>query len=386
MKSAVLFNALLHIFSCSWQFDDTAVLFSHNCVVVHTSDQMSSAGIAVVSLDTLECRVSSSGTLHTDASLYAFHNSIYVLNRLGRDNIQLLNPYDNYATVSEVSLHRGGSGRPNPHGMAFTEYNAFITCYDDSHMAVYDIVDNRITERIDLSRYGYNSTVPCMSALYYNEETGLLYAALQRLDRHSFVPSDYSLIISLDPVNHSVVQESAIEAEGALYTNPYSKFRLVESGQWHHANSALSILMVSCTGHFSVTGRGGEDGAVVAAFLDSDGIITRYETVVTETKDYGDIVDFLYSENKLYLVTLNSNEVSFFISYNIDERTYTELLKNSSAGYIWRIEMDSEKRIFLCDRNVYNPGIRVFNTLTGRWEGPVINTGLPPNDLLIVEE
>ncbi|MFW5807701.1 MAG: hypothetical protein ACOCWH_01465 [Spirochaetota bacterium] len=379
---------LLLAAGCSYEFDDTLPAYPDNCVVVHTSDQLSSAAISVISLETLECvRSLVPGTVHTDASLHYSFNQVYVVNRLGRDNLQILNPYDNYDTVDELSLRIFGSGSPNPHMIAFTgNGRAFVSLYDDSSMAVVDPLTLEITGSIDLSKYAYSDNIPCASALVYDERSGFLFAALQRLDRRSFTPADYSLIAAVDPLRLETVSEYRIEVDGVQYTNPYSALRIADAASWHRGG-AYRKLLVSCTGAFALTGSGGEDGGLVSFSLTGDGELMDPFLEVPESTTYGDIVDFVYVGEMFYCVTLNADEESFFVVYDPKAGTYSELLHSTTPGsYLWRVEADLRGRIFVCDRNVFDPGVRVYDTVESRWSGSVIDTGLPPNDLLVVEQ
>jgi hypothetical protein len=69
----IVSSLVLSLVNCSYQFDDTGPVPAENCIVVHTSDNLSSAALSIISLDTLQSVNNvSAGEVHTDASVYRF--------------------------------------------------------------------------------------------------------------------------------------------------------------------------------------------------------------------------------------------------------------------------------------------------------------------------
>jgi hypothetical protein len=266
-----------------------------------------------------------------------FNTDLVVLNKLGRDNIQILNPYDSYNTVNEFSLKTNSNSGPNPNSAVLSgnsEY--FISLYDSKNLIVFDPVGNEITSYIDLSSYAYNENIPCAASLYYDETSATLFVSIQRLDRTTFLPSDYSSVLAIDTVSKTVIAEYILEKEGRTFTNPYSKFRYVFSSAINGTLNGKRLLLVSTVGEFQLTGDGNPDGGVIALILTDDGSVETLEPLMLETELYGDIVDFILIDAIIYAVTLTVDQESYFISYNVENQTYTEHLHNTGEGtYLW---------------------------------------------------
>ncbi len=101
-------------------------------VAVHVTDFFSTGILSVVSnlqdLDDLNVQTNILDPLpHTDALLRAFDGLLYIVNRLGRDSIQVVDPEQNFENISEFSTGQGS----NPHDiLALSSQKAYVTLYE----------------------------------------------------------------------------------------------------------------------------------------------------------------------------------------------------------------------------------------------------------------
>ncbi|MHC4214936.1 MAG: YncE family protein [Planctomycetota bacterium] len=126
--------------------------------VVHVTDYFSSALISVVS--NLESVAEENITPnvvdplpHTDASLRAFDGLVYVINRLGRDSIQVVDPSDGFETIFEFSI----GPATNPYDiLVVAENKAYVTLYQPENLTgaeevlVVNPQNGAVLEKIDL--------------------------------------------------------------------------------------------------------------------------------------------------------------------------------------------------------------------------------------------
>ncbi|GIX42455.1 MAG: hypothetical protein KatS3mg129_2188 [Leptospiraceae bacterium] len=163
--------------------------------------------------------------IHSDASGFNLDNKIYILNRLNRDTVQVLDPEFFYQTIKEFSTGNG----TNPHGIAVYQNKAYITLYEKPYILVVDRDTGLEIKKIDIS--SYTDTVAYFTPDGIPEASGIIkfnnkiYVALQRLDRTDpyriFPVTDYSSLLEIDPENDQVINQYIFQ-----YKNPISKLKI----------------------------------------------------------------------------------------------------------------------------------------------------------------
>ena len=170
----------------------------------------------------------------------------YVINRMGDESIQVLDPDDDYATLSRCSTGVG----TNPHDIAIVDDDkAYVTLFNKTDLL---IVDPSIDEdedcgdfilgRIDLSVFADADGIPEMDQMAIIDDR--LYVSIEHLDRDNFfTPTGLGQIAVIDIDSDSVIGEIALGAP-----NPFG------------ATKGLTIdnddLIVSLTGQFGVADGG----------------------------------------------------------------------------------------------------------------------------------
>ncbi len=164
--------------------------------------------------------------IHSDAVGFYLENRIYIVNRLNRDSIQVLNP--DFFNVITLEFSTGNGS--NPHGVAKYKNKAYITLYEKNYILVVDLNNGSQINQIDLS--SYTDTQSFLSSPDgIPEASGIvalnnkIYVALQRLDRTDvnmiFPVTDYSLLLEIDPERDEITKSIRW-----IYKNPISKLKV----------------------------------------------------------------------------------------------------------------------------------------------------------------
>lgn len=162
--------------------------------------------------------------LHADAVARSFGGKVYVVNRLGADNIQLLDPTQNFKTLSQFSVGAG----TNPQDIAVVSAErAYVALYNEAYLLVVNPQTGATLGTIDLAPWSLEDPdgLPEASSLMVVDEQ--LFVTLQRLERASpnYLPTGESTILRIDLRSDTVT--------GALplaFDNPFGLMRLEADG------------------------------------------------------------------------------------------------------------------------------------------------------------
>ncbi|MCC5814224.1 MAG: hypothetical protein JJT78_05660 [Leptospira sp.] len=166
--------------------------------------------------------------IHSDASVRFFNGKIFIINRLNRDSIQILNPSIANITEQEFSVGQG----TNPHDIAIIDENkAYISRYNSKSMLIVNPTNGVRIGEIDLSAYAETQSqgtgpdgLPEMSWMVQHQ--GRIFVTIQRLDRNNpqgfLPPTDRSYLLELDPVTNTPKTNYTFQA-----TNPISKPQVI---------------------------------------------------------------------------------------------------------------------------------------------------------------
>ncbi len=392
----------LTAFSCAPDFPG-ATAPSEDVAFVITGDRMGSASYSVIDTASLVAYPNlAPGTVHTDAAARFFDGRIYVVNRLGRDNIQVIDPQQNFTTLKEISMGAGS----NPHDvMVVSPEKAYVTLYGSSILQIIDPATGSITGGIDLSLYAANSqSVPCMDRLYYDSDTGWLFVSVQRLDSASgHVPTDYSCVLVIDTATDTVVKEIKLQWNGGSesVTNPCSHFRFVDQSAWQPATpDGLDHLFISCAGKFHFFyPSSGSDGGIVAISLAPDlgdvsctGPVILESLVADDGETVKEITDFVILPGGVRGYALSQDEEgrSRLFSFDPGGGSFISTLYFSTdlQGSLPSLALHHSGILYVCDRKATAPGVRLFDT--GAGDAPLndnrpLDVGLPPEEVIFIE-
>lgn len=342
----------------------TTSTFAANQAVITTTD-FSSGGFSSVDLST---NVASNDHLniHSDASIKTYLDKVYIINRLGQDNVIVLNKDDLKTPLTQYSVGNG----TNPHDMAFvSESKAYISRYGLSRLLVVNPTTGDSLGSVDLSGFADADGLPEMSQLaMYNNR---LFVACLRLDQNNgFAPTDFSVIAVVDVTTDQLVDVDANTAgvQGIVMTGKNPAGVSQQGAKW----------VVSTVNTFGDLTDGGIE-VIDLANLKSDGV------VIGETVLGGNLNSLvMVSDNKGYVVVSDANFANLVVGFHLATKVVSEKLGNISGGFIPSLGV-FDRRLYVLDRGSFSDpasgGVKVFDVNTNQLLVGPIATGLPPSQI-----
>jgi DNA-binding beta-propeller fold protein YncE len=358
-------------------FEPPPPLATASVFVVTTDFQTGS--YAVFSVDAPGSPATNLGRIHGDAVALHHDGVVYVINRLGGDSIQALDPQAGFATLWECSVGNGA----NPHDLIFAAPDkAYVTLYEQRELLIVDPTvgpscHGFVRGSVDLGPLADADGLPEMDV--GTIRNGRLYVTLQRLDRIAFFqPSDFSAVAVIDVATDTLldVDPATPEADGIRLTrtNPFSGGQgILVDGEGR--------LVLGEVGSFGVIGDGGIELV--------DPVTMRATAfLMTEEELGGNLTDFvLVGEREGYAIVTDLDFANTLVRFDPTERRVTGIL-TTSEDYLVDIDLEPARgEIYLTDRTLLRPGIRIFRTGDGVELTPEpIDTGLPPFDVVFLAE
>jgi hypothetical protein len=313
---------------------------------------------------TVDCNVR---PLHSDAVARYFDGYIYVVNRYGADNIQVLDPQDGFSTVCQLSVGAGS----DPHDiMVLGPHKAYVTRYNTNVIWIIDPSMCVQTGSIDLSALvdaDGKAEIDMMCRV-----GDRVFVTVQRLDRNSpgWPPVGPSYVAVIDVATNALVDTDpvapGVQPIALQGTNPFSDIELDPYG---------GDLYISGVGKWGLRDGGVE--SIDPIGLHSNGI------VFTENAAGGDILDVEIDRGTAgFAIVSDADFFTLLISYNAQTGVKTGTLYDPNDYVLRDIEISPSHELFLADRTPTNPGIRIFNVSTGaQLTTSPIDVCLPPYDI-----
>lgn len=304
--------------------------------------------------------------IHSDSTLRydQANTATLVLQRLGADSLRRLENTTGYTNSHERSL----GARSNPQEVEILPNNlAAISLYNSNALQIVNRSNGAVVHTIDLSAYADADGYAEIGALRY--AAGDLFVAVQRLDRLAagaiWPPVGQSYLLRINITNWQVTSYAV------PFTNP---------ARIHH-QTARNSLIFAAPGRFAANYT--LDGGCVEFSLASYTFVT---SPISEVQAGYDIADCdIKADGSGIFVGYDSALGSVFGSFDSAAHSVTRVaayLASSNGGYFPGFLLHSSGKVFLSDRNIFNPGLRVFSgpTLT-EIGGQTFYTGLPPYTL-----
>ncbi|MEE9271154.1 MAG: T9SS type A sorting domain-containing protein [Candidatus Krumholzibacteria bacterium] len=305
-------------------------------------------------------------TVHSDAVCRYFDGLVYVVNRFGGDNIQILDPGAGYATVRQFSVGNGS----DPHDIwVVNPTKAYVTRYNETGLWIVDPSTGAHTGTIDFSGLSDVDGIPEMDQM-----TGVgdhVFVTVQRLDRNTFfTPVGASFVAVIDATADTLVDVDAATpgTQSILLagTNPFSSIQL---------DPYTGKLYVSGVGFFGVQDFGVE--WIHPGTLQSEGVF------FTESSAGGDISDVeIVSLDKGFAIITDASFNTLLIAFNPQTGANLGTIYAPGAFVLNDIERSPGGVLFLADRTATLPGIRCYDVVTNvELTTNPIDVGLPPFDI-----
>ncbi len=315
---------------------------------------------------------SSPGIAESDIAAVHHHDRVYLINRLGFDNISILDTDDLTTATGQFSTGNGS----NPQDMAFvSDRQAYISLLGENSLLLVDPrapAGSEITGRIDLTPLldpaDADGLVEAASLARVGQ---YLFVALQNLD--NFVAARPGILAVVDTAVDSLVDVDTatpgIQGIPLVGSNPVAL----------HWAPDLGRLLVSQAGNFGVADGGVE--SVNPFQWSSDGLLIGEQAL--GGGDVGDLVSL--GGRKVYVVAggFETNDVRVFDL--TPDPASGALIASAPRGlelelpFVPGLALDSAGRLIVPDRTLTSPGLRMIETATDTelTTGP-IDVGLPP--------
>ncbi len=291
-----------------------------------------------------------------------FGRRVFVVNRFGSDNVQVLDASGGFRTVVQCSTGNGS----NPQDIAFRNgTQAYVPLLARPWLLrvnprpspdCHDFIQGQI----DLRPYADSDGSPeANQAVVVGDR---LFVTLERLQ--NFAPVRNGLLLVIDTRTDSIAGE--VELSGA---NPFGMTKgLTVRGDW---------LFVAEVGQFGVADGGIE--AVNLHTLEPSGIL------LTEEELGGDVTDFVFvNSDEGYAIVSLPDFSTALVRFSLERRRRLDVVLRGDG--LSDIELASNGLLFLTDRNLRKPGVRIFRASDAQEVTLApLQTGLPPFDLVFLE-
>jgi hypothetical protein len=294
---------------------------------------------------------------------YLGGNDIFILNRSGRDNIQVVDRH-NLKTVLQFKV----DANSNPQDIALKDGKLYVAFLGADSIGIYDQEDGKALGKIDLSAYADSSDkLPETADVEFVD--GTLYALTQNLktDDNSYKPLTAHLI-KID-----VAAKKAIKALELPYGNPASI----------SYDSAAGKFYIPCSGELF-----NED---FSAKLDA-GIVTvdlaRFEIgedVATEQDLGGNPRNAILYKGKLYM-DVNGDTGDKVVAVSVSGGKVEEIVKLDEPWSVGGMAIDAKSStLFVGDRKKDAARLRIFDADTFKErDDSKIDLGMPAYDMVVV--
>jgi DNA-binding beta-propeller fold protein YncE len=338
---------------------------------VLTSDFTNVGSYATITLEAPRRVRRDLGATHADAVARPFLGRLYIVNRLGQDNVQGVNP-DTGATLATCSVGNGA----NPQDIAFASPDkAYVSAFGDGVVRIVDptmpptCAGFRIG-RIDLGRFADADGTAELGRMAVMD--GKLYVAVLRLDRNrGFLPAGRGVVAVVDMLTDTLIDTDPstpeIDAIALAATNP---FGLV-------VDATSRRLWVWEAGSFFVTGDGGLEGI--------DPTTNRTTGMIATEAQLGGTITAVapYTAERAFAIVADTRFRNRLVAFSPQSGAPLGSLSQGDGVYS-DVEVNARGEVWLADRALRQPGIRIFDAVTGAPVAGPIDVGLPPFDIVFV--
>jgi DNA-binding beta-propeller fold protein YncE len=338
---------------------------------VLASDFTSVGTYAVIPLDPPRRPRLDLGETHFDAVARAFGDRLYVINRLGQDNIQTIDP-DSGASVTACSVGNG----TNPQDIAFaSSEKAYVSRFADGIVSIVDPTVPRTCAgfargRVDLRRFADADGIAELGRMAIIGDR--LYVTVLRLDRaRGFLPAGRGVVAVIDTTTDSLVDVDPltpeIDAIPLSGTNPFGM----------SVDRASGLLWVWESGNFFVVGDGGIE-AIDPATNRTLGFIATEEALGGTVT-----VAAPFTAERAFAVVADPDFRNHLVAFS-PATGQADATLHTTGTFLPDVEVNDRGEVWLADRDPRTPGIRIFDAVSGDAIAGPIDVGLPPFDIVFL--
>jgi hypothetical protein len=327
---------------------------------VLTTD-FSTGGLSVIDLDTRRVAVNVAA-VHSDATLRVHDGLIYVVNRFGQDNIQIIDPARKYATLRQYSTGNGS----NPQDIVFASaLKAYISRYGCAEVLVVDPRSGLQRNTISLAAFADGDGLPEMARMALVGSH--LFVACQRLT--NFAAVNTSVVVVIDVRTDAIVDVDpgtpGVQAITLTGRNPVTDLVY---------DDASHSLLVGCAGIYGALDGGIERIDVVT--LQDLGV------VISEATLGGDIGDIAWNgPNHSYAIVSDASFDASVVAWSATTGAKLGTVYAPGGFSLPDCAVNDRGELYVCDNRFTAPGVRVFRAGADTLLAGPLDTGLPPSQI-----
>jgi len=310
--------------------------------------------------------------VHSDAVARTFDDKVYVTNRLGADNILVLDRADLGTAFFQFSVGNGS----NPQDIEIiSDTKAYITALARAEVLIFNPQDGTELGTIDLSAFADGDGLPELTQMV--QFGSRIYVLAQRLQRlENFVPVGTSYLVIIDTDTDTIVDtddsNDGVQAVELAAPNPNA---IVVIG---------SRLVVS-----EVSSFGDRVGGIEVFDLTAGGDVTSLGLVVDEQALDGDINGIAMADaNSGFALIADENFANYVVPFDLATGVVGERLPGLSTGFIQSMAVDGN-RLIVGDRGTFDApeahGLMICDVETNELIVGPISTGLPPASIVVLD-
>ncbi len=303
-----------------------------------------------------------------DAVVRAHGNRVYSIGRFGCDHVQVIDAA-NGATLTQWSTGNG----TNPQDIEImSSTKAYVSLFETDYVGIFNPQTGASLGQISLAGFSDADGLPETTEMVL--VGNLLFIALERLDRPGgFLASNPSYLAVVDCTTDQLVDvdPNTNGVQGILLTgrNPLGELIL---------DAVRQKIVVAEVGNFGV-----QDGG--AEFVDPV-TLTAEGFFITEAALGGDVNAVrLWTDCTGYAIVNDSSFNTNLVRLDWCAETVAATCLATTGFRLSDVEIHTDGTIFLADRALMNPGVRLFQA-PGCTEitATPIGFGLPPQDIAFV--
>jgi len=338
-----------------------------------------SGTLSVVDLATrvVTCDVA---VVSSDPVARCYRGLIYVVNRYGYDNVQVIDPARGYVTVRQFSVGNG----TNPQDIAFASPSkAYVSRLGSPDLLIVDPSTGATLGAIALAAWADADGNPEAARMAVVGD--LLFVALERLS--NFAPAGTGLVVVVDMRADTVYDADPLTPGKQVVRlsgmNPSTSFAAVPGG----GASPELHLYIGCTGRWGVLDGGIEEIVVPKQDGGEPGAIRSTGFAITETALGGDVVDVVgYGPEHSYAILADLSSNTSLVSWDPATGTRLSTLYAPGGFSLADAALDDRRELYVCNSSFAAPGLHVFRAGSdGQLAGP-LSVCLPPVQIVFDQE
>jgi len=329
-----------------------------------TTDFSSAGAVSRIQLDNRAVHADAA-PVFKDAVLRWYDGLLYVVNRFGQDNIQVIDPAAGYATIRNFSVGNGS----NPQDICFVSpTKAYVSRLGSADLLVVNPSDpaGLPMSSIPLAAFADGDGVPDLARMVRVDRR--LFVVCQRLT--GFQPSNPSLVVAIDTQTDAVIDANPVlpgtQAIALAGRNPLTTFAF---------DRAASRLLIGCAGNF-----GQPDGGIEA--IDPVGL-TSLGFVITEAELGGDVLGLAwYSPTHSYAIVGDDEFNTDLVSWNPATGERIAPVYQPGGFSLSDVEVNDRGEVYVANSGFVTPGVLVFAAGADNLLAGPLDVGLAPFDIV----